>query len=613
MERQKVRKSCGILAASLFTLLFLAGCGFGGGTTGAAAAGSFADCQVVIEDGEGFQAVQPVQTVQRGADLNFLLQLEDGYAFRAADYPDYETERTADGQVKLTLHQVRYSTVVSVRTEADGGLILYDANGGTRLDGKDSSERVERRTSGAHAGWNTAVGTDLFERTGFTLTGWNTRADGSGTRTGLGSRTAAEGDEQSPKVLYAQWSRWNPASDFTYRAAGAQAVITGYTGSSRDVTIPAEIDGKTVIEVGEGAFAGKEIDTVIFPKTLLTIASGAFDHSTVRTICLTDSLQSVNDYAFSDCEKLQTLFLNAAEAPVYSGTYFDTFQDKYDRLRQLKDKKKIVLFSGSSARFGYDSEAIDAAFPEYEVVNMGVFAYTNAVPQLMLILGCMKPGDILIDSPEFDAAKRQFCTNQDLDEAFYRMMESDYDVIAGLDLGAYDKVFSALSAYLKNRRGMTPKSYALSAADFDEDGRPSETKTYNIYGDYIVKRANAGTDAPIYGLKVDYTCAAFPKKEYLDPLNAMYRRFQDAGVAVYFIYAPRNRLALSGESTEAARAELDAYLRKNLAVPVLSGIEDSLLPGRYFYGTDNHLSTEGVQMRTEALIRELKAQQGGGG
>ena len=74
----------------------------------------------------------------------------------------------------------------------------------------------------------------------------------------------------------------------------------------------------------------------------------------------------------------------------------------------MKDKKKIVLFSGSSTRFGYDSEMIDQAFPDYEVVNMGVFAYSPALPQLELIRSCMKEGDVLLDSPEFDAANRQF-------------------------------------------------------------------------------------------------------------------------------------------------------------------------------------------------------------
>ena len=54
-----------------------------------------------------------------------------------------------------------------------------------------------------------------------------------------------------------------------------------------------------------------------------------------------------------------------------------------------------------------------------------------------------------------------------------------------------------------------------------------------------------------------------------------------------------------------ARAELDASRRQNLCVPVLGTLEDSLWPGRYLYGTDNHRSTEGVVIRTRQVLAWL--------
>lgn len=151
-----------------------------------------------------------------------------------------------------------------------------------------------------------------------------------------------------------------------------------------------------------------------------------------------DDISRISDHAFTGCGQFQTLHINAILPPVYSGNYFDTFQDKYDRLLQLKDRKKIVLFSGSSTRFGYDSAMIDEAFEEYEVVNMGVFAYTPALPQLYLILDCMQEGDILLHSPEFDASNRQFCEQKSLDYATFAMMESDYDAFARLDIRDFE-------------------------------------------------------------------------------------------------------------------------------------------------------------------------------
>ena len=75
---------------------------------------------------------------------------------------------------------------------------------------------------------------------------------------------------------------------------------------------------------------------------------------------------------------------------------------------------------------------------------MGVFAYTNALPQLELIRAQMRPGDLLLLSPEFDAAKRQFCTTNAFDDAFFCMAEADYDIVARLNLQQYSGVFSAL-------------------------------------------------------------------------------------------------------------------------------------------------------------------------
>ena len=71
-------------------------------------------------------------------------------------------------------------------------------------------------------------------------------------------------------------------------------------------------------------------------------------------------------------------------------------------------------------------------------------------------------------------------------------------------------------------------------------------------------------------------------------------------------YSPRNSQAVSEASTPEAIAALDAYFRENLNAAILTPLQDSLMPGRYFYGTDNHLSTNGVALRTAQVITALK-------
>ena len=561
-------------------------------------------CHIVLEDGEGYQVTDPVRTAEPGSDVSFAVTMDDNWQFLGTDYHGKaDITKENDGKtVKLVLHEVNYSESICIQAEKGKYEITYDANGGQNLSG--DADRVSICYRGTHQRINTSTGTDLFSRDGYTLLGWNTNADGSGLAVGLGSRIAWK----DGLVLYAQWVPWTDEADFVYKKVTDFAVITGYTGKAQQICIPPSLGGLPVRTVREQAFADTDCKTVILSPGIYEIEKWAFKNSRLEELYLYDDLEKISDYAFQECDRFCTLHINAIEAPAYSGNYFDTFQDKYDRLLSLKDKKKIVLFSGSSTRFGYDSEMLDQAFPDYEVVNMGVFAYSPALPQLELIRSCMKEGDILLDSPEFDAANRQFCYQKELDYATFAMMESNYDAFAQLDLREYKQVFTAFTAYQEARADMERKNYDVCASEYDEDGHEVEEPSYNKYGDYVVYRPNSTNKKPIYGLPVNYTVNAFPKDTYIASINAEFRKFLEQGIKVYFTYSPRNKYALSEDSTQEERACLHEYFKSQLNVPVISELEDSLYTGIYLYGTDNHLSTEGARIRTERVIRDLKEQ-----
>ena len=532
-------------------------------------------CHIVLEDGEGYHVTEPARTVEAGSNVNFTVTLDNSWQFLGTDYHGKaDIIKDNDGKtVELVLYKVKYSESVCIQAEKGKYEITYDANGGKTLS--DKTDKVKKYYRGTHQRINTSIGTDLFYRDGYTLLGWNTRADGTGEAVGLGSRTAWK----KGLVLYAQWVPWSAEENFVYKKVSGFAVITGYIGNEQQICVPPNLGGLPVRTIREQAFADTDCRTVILSPGIYEIEKWAFKNSRMEQMYLYDDLMKVSDYAFQDCDMLRTLHINAIEAPAYSGNYFDTFQDKYDRLLSLKDKKK-----------------------------MGVFAYSPALPQLELIRSCMKEGDILLDSPEFDAANRQFCYQKELDYATFAMMESNYDAFAGLDLREYTQVFTAFSAYQTAREDMERKSYDICAADYDEDGHETEESSYNEYGDYVLYRPNSTKEGPIYGLPVNYTVNAFPQDTYIDSINAEFQKFMDEGIKVYFTYSPRNKYALSKESTEEERARLHEYFKSQLHIPVISELEDSLYTGIYLYGTDNHLSTEGAQIRTERVIRDLKEQ-----
>ena len=477
--------------------------------------------------------------------------------------------------------------------------ILYLANGGHLHRGDGYS--VFRTMDSAHLRVNTLQGAAYFERSGYVLLGWNTKPDGSGERIGLGSRTERLDD----LILYAQWIAASPEEDFVYELRDGEAWLLSWRGGDGVCVIPESLGGAPLRRICADAFCGAALDKLVLSSSLRCIEDGAFTDCTISDMTLFDSLCELSEASFTNCTGPQTLHVNAAVIPVYSGSYYDTFSDKYDWLLSIRDQKKIVLASGSSGRYGYDSEMLRAAFPDYEVANMGVYAWSNMRPQLELIRSLMMPGDILLSAPEFDAIEAQFCVTDRLDTHFWAMMESNYDAAAALDLRNYTDVWASFAAYQRIRGGMPGKSYSLSPANYDDDGNYYAFPTYNRYGDFVLPRENAERDELHRRNIADYTLTSFPAGT-VESLNAVYQVFLDEEITVYFSYTPRNRSSLTDASTPEERAALHEYLCASLSVPVISEMEDYLLSGVYFWQIDSHTSSEGAAIRTERLIEDLK-------
>lgn len=69
------------------------------------------------------------------------------------------------------------------------------------------------------------------------------------------------------------------SGDFRYTVKDdGTAEISSYNGKSKSVTIPGEIDGKSVTSIGAAAFSGCEkLSSVTLPKSLIRIGPDAFN------------------------------------------------------------------------------------------------------------------------------------------------------------------------------------------------------------------------------------------------------------------------------------------------------------------------------------------------
>ena len=145
----------------------------------------------------------------------------DGYTFTGWNTkPDGSGDGYADGQEVLNLTAKDGGTVtLYARWTAKPAKLVYDGNGNTSGATEPTTGTTDQTV---------AVHDNGFKRDGYTFTGWNTRADGTGETVKPGDKRVLNGEGR----LYAQWTA-DPAS-ITYHANATDA--TGDTAEQTGVT-----------------------------------------------------------------------------------------------------------------------------------------------------------------------------------------------------------------------------------------------------------------------------------------------------------------------------------------------------------------------------------------
>lgn len=98
-----------------------------------------------------------------------------------------------------------------------------------------------------------------------------------------------------------------------------------------------------------------------------------------------------------------------------------------------------------------------------------------------------------------------------------------------------------------------------------------------------------------------------PERIYLtniERINRFAEKMARRGVTVVFAFAPLDELAVTGSAEETAafgRAVTEA-----LEIPVILDLPTALLPGAYFYDSNNHLTSAGAQINIQNLIDGLR-------
>ncbi|GIQ71438.1 S-layer homology domain-containing protein [Xylanibacillus composti] len=112
-----------------------------------------------------------------------------------------------------------------------------------------------------------------------------------------------------------------PESFFLFDAS--TGTITGYlTGGPKDVVIPESIEGVAVTRIGNGAFKGKALTSVVIPDGVVTLESEAFSNNDLTTVTLPMSVKTIGENAFAD-NQLTVVTLYNRDVELNDGAFSD--------------------------------------------------------------------------------------------------------------------------------------------------------------------------------------------------------------------------------------------------------------------------------------------------
>uniref|UniRef100_UPI0025954039 leucine-rich repeat domain-containing protein n=1 Tax=uncultured Allobacillus sp. TaxID=1638025 RepID=UPI0025954039 len=147
-------------------------------------------------------------------------------------------------------------------------------------------------------------------------------------------------------------------ADYEYTIKEDDTVkITMYvTRSETDIEIPAEIAGKKVTEIGEGAFRLNGLTSVVIPESVEIIGKSAFASNSLTEVTIPENVQIIRDMAFTQ-NRLTQVKVYSKDVSYSEGAFLNfnpteivLLSTKGSTSEEFADKINYIVF----APLGYD-------------------------------------------------------------------------------------------------------------------------------------------------------------------------------------------------------------------------------------------------------------------
>lgn len=284
---------------------------------------------------------------------------------------------------------------------------------------------------------------------------------------------------------------------------------------------------------------------------------------------------------------------------VYTNTYYAALVDKVKRLEEHKGEKKIILVGGSNIAFGFDSESLEKEFPDYKVVNFGLYAALGTKLMLDLSKNYISAGDMVFVIPETNAEAMSLYFNPN---GTLMALEERMDLISALD---DENKKSITGTYFSFVNGRNQYSSPIEVSGV------YQRKNFNSYGDilYTEKDENgveyrARNRMTVHydpTMPIDYSMSL--NQDFFTYLNNYSDFVYSKGAAAYYGFSPVNSLAVKNTDS------IDDFywsIRSALKMKVIGNPHEYNIDSHYFYDSNFHLNDAGAILRTAIFAEDIK-------
>lgn len=271
------------------------------------------------------------------------------------------------------------------------------------------------------------------------------------------------------------------------------------------------------------------------------------------------------------------------------GSIASTIRYKADLL-QTTEGPRIIFAGGSSSPYGTVCAEV-AQQLDCNAICIGATAYLGLPFYLRMLEVYAEEGDIIVLAPE-----HSLLTDKTVDYSLvWEGAGQDADVWRCMPFSYLPGLFSSSTDYLRL------KLEALSS------GAGKYNEAFGPLGDVVLYRESQLAEGYLPGDPITLSPDVIYEKS-LAQINRFSAKMERRGVTVFFAFAPADQLAVVSSEEEAG--DFAQQIEESLEIPAILPLSDALMEGRYFYNSNNHLTTEGALINTQNLIDGLRAQLG---